>query len=146
VLSVKRDLIHSQKRPTDIGRLFREGDGSGAILIEGSGSCLRENQFVCKLAHIHCFLSGGGEGYNFALGGAECDKGGASGSSAHSAVDDENIAHARYRQSWRGRSHRCGQADAAVDKSERTIGKGCFFGLVDSEGLSRRAPREGLQL
>ena len=106
--------------------LFREGNGRGAILIEGSGSCLRENQFVCKLAHIHCFLSGGGEGYNFALGGAECDKGGASGSSAHSAVDDENIAHARYRQSWRGRSHRCGQADAAVDKSERTIGEGCF--------------------
>ena len=29
-----------------------------------------------------------------------------------------------------------GEADAAADKCERTSGGGCFFGLVDSEGLS----------
>ena len=75
--------------------LFGEGNGSGAILIEGSGWCLSETQFVCKLAQIDCFLSSCGEGYNFALGGIECDKGGASGSPAHSAVvDDEDVAHA----------------------------------------------------
>ena len=57
---------------------------------------MSETQFVSKLAQINCFLSSGGEGYNFALGGTECDKGGASGSLAHSAVvDDENVAHAR---------------------------------------------------
>ena len=32
--------------------LFREGNGRGAILIEGSGSCLSETQFVCKLEQI----------------------------------------------------------------------------------------------
>jgi hypothetical protein len=75
--------------------LFRESDGSGAILLEGSGSGLSETQFVCKLAQINCFLSSGGEGNNFALSGIECDKGGASGSPTHSAVvDDENVAHA----------------------------------------------------
>ena len=76
--------------------LFRESHGSGAILLEGSGSGLSETQFVCKLAQINCFLSSGGEGCNsFALSGTECDKGGASGSPTHSAVvDDENVAHA----------------------------------------------------
>jgi hypothetical protein len=44
---------------------------------------------------MNCFLSGGGEGNNLALSGTECDKRGASGSSTHSAVvDDENVAHA----------------------------------------------------
>jgi hypothetical protein len=57
---------------------------------------LSETLFIGKLAQINCFLSGVGEGYNFALGGSECDKGGASGYPAHSAVvDDENVAHAR---------------------------------------------------
>ena len=56
---------------------------------------MSETQFIGKLAQINCFLSGGGEGYNFALGGTECDKGDASGSSAHSAVvDEKNVAHA----------------------------------------------------
>ena len=57
---------------------------------------MSETQFVSKLAQINCFLSDGGEGYNFALSGAECDKGGASGSPAHSAVvDDKDVVHAR---------------------------------------------------
>ena len=51
--------------------LFREGNGRGAILIEGSGSCLSETQFVCKLEQIDCFLCGGGESYNFARAGSD---------------------------------------------------------------------------
>jgi hypothetical protein len=58
--------------------LFRESDGSGAILMEFSGSSLSGTQFVCKLAQIDCFLGGGREGNDFALSGTECDKGGAS--------------------------------------------------------------------
>jgi len=53
-----------------------------------------------------------------------------------SDVDDENEpVQVWYPQSSRQRSHRCGKADAAVDKGERSSGEGCFFGLVDSEGL-----------
>ena len=75
--------------------LFRESDGSGAILIEGSGSRLSETQFICKLAQIDCFLSGGEEGNKLALSGTDCDKGVASGYPTHSAVvDDDNVAHA----------------------------------------------------
>ena len=55
--------------------LFRESNGSGAILIEGSGWCLSETQFVCKLAQIDCCLSSVGEGYNFALGALLCGAG-----------------------------------------------------------------------
>jgi hypothetical protein len=55
---------------------------------------LSETQFVSKLAQINCFLSSGREGNDFALGGTEGDKGGASGSPTHSAVvDSENLAH-----------------------------------------------------
>ena len=56
---------------------------------------MSEAQFVSKLAQINCFLSSGGEGNDFALGGTEGDKGGASGSPTHSAVVDhnENVAH-----------------------------------------------------
>ena len=55
---------------------------------------MSEPQFVSKLAQINCFLSSGGEGNDFALGGTEGDKGGASGSPTHSAVvDNENVAH-----------------------------------------------------
>ena len=57
---------------------------------------MSETQFVSKLAQINCFLSSGGEGNDFALGGTECDKGGASGSPTHSAVvNNEDVAHAR---------------------------------------------------
>ncbi len=55
---------------------------------------MSETQFVSKLAQINCFLSSGGEGNDFALGGTEGDKGGASGSPTHNAVgDSENVAH-----------------------------------------------------
>ena len=55
---------------------------------------MSETQFVSKLAQINCFLSSGGEGKDFALGGTEGDKGGASGSPTHSAVvDNESVAH-----------------------------------------------------
>ena len=59
--------------------LFRESDGSGAVFIEGSGSSLSGTQFVCKLSQINWFFSGGGEGNNFALSGAVCEKGDAIG-------------------------------------------------------------------
>ena len=55
---------------------------------------MSETQFVSKLAQIDCFLSSGGEGNDFTLGGTEGDKGGASGSPTHNAVgDSENVAH-----------------------------------------------------
>ena len=95
-----------------------------------------------RVPQINCFLSSGREGNDFALGGTEGDKGGASGSSTHSAIDDnENVAHTGksigflYQRSWRRRSHRCGQADAA-GKSEHTSEGGCACGLGDSEGLA----------
>jgi len=66
-------LDRSRKRSSS---LFRERNCIGAILIVCGGLSLSKTQFVCKFAQMNCFLSGGGEGNNFALSSTECDKGG----------------------------------------------------------------------